>query len=128
MQTGTVGKEERSEDWLEYFDVVVTGCMKPAFFEVKKPLFEVDTATGALFNTDNGTPMIPIGKKPPPSLPPSPPPFSQPQSPHASKQTRSFVARLWLLSSTISLIIYRTILRCSIKNSAYICPKFGSQA
>ena len=80
MQTGTVGKEERSEDWLEYFDVVVTGCMKPAFFEVKKPLFEVDTATGALFNTDNGTPMIPIGKKPPAPLPPSPspspPPFS----------------------------------------------------
>ena len=66
VRTGTVGKEERSEEWLEYFDVVVTGCMKPAFFEVKKPLFEVDTATGALFNTDNGTPMIPIGESPPP--------------------------------------------------------------
>ena len=58
---GNVGKEHRREDWLDYFDVVITGCGKPAFFEVKKPLFEVDTATGALYNTDNGTPMIPIG-------------------------------------------------------------------
>jgi len=56
-----VGKEHRTEEWLDYFDVVITGCGKPAFFEVKKPLFEVDTKTGALYNTDNGTPMIPIG-------------------------------------------------------------------
>ena len=44
--------------------MVITGCGKPAFFEVKKPLFEVDTKTGALYNTDNGTPMIPIGVLP----------------------------------------------------------------
>ena len=57
-----MGKEHRTEEWLDYFDVVITGCGKPAFFEVKKPLFEVDTTTGALYNTDNGTPMIPIGE------------------------------------------------------------------
>ena len=62
LLAGRVGKEARSEEWLEYFDVVITGCGKPAFFEVKKPLFGVDTATGALYNTDNGTPMIPIGE------------------------------------------------------------------
>lgn len=64
VAAGAVGKEERSEEWLEYFDCVVTGCGKPAFFEVKKPLFEVDTASGALYNTDNGTPMVPIGARP----------------------------------------------------------------
>ena len=58
-----MGKEERTEEWLDYFDVVVTGCGKPAFFEVKKPIFEVDTATGALYNTDSGTPMVPIGER-----------------------------------------------------------------
>ena len=58
-----MGKEQRTEEWLDYFDVVITGCGKPAFFEVKKPLFEVDTKTGALYNTDDGTPMIPIGER-----------------------------------------------------------------
>jgi len=63
LRPGNVGKEHRTEEWLDYFDVVITGCGKPAFFEVKKPLFEVDTKTGALYNTDNGTPMIPIGER-----------------------------------------------------------------
>eukprot|EP01025_Chloroclados_australasicus_P054783 TRINITY_DN6530_c0_g1_i3.p1 TRINITY_DN6530_c0_g1~~TRINITY_DN6530_c0_g1_i3.p1 ORF type:complete len:455 (+),score=17.78 TRINITY_DN6530_c0_g1_i3:109-1365(+) len=31
----------RSDQWLEYFDVVVTGCNKPAFFTQKKSLFQV---------------------------------------------------------------------------------------
>ena len=39
------------------------GCGKPAFFNSKKPLFEVHTKTGMLYNTDNGTPMVPIGEE-----------------------------------------------------------------
>jgi len=49
-------------DWLSYFDVVVTGCGKPAFFTEKRPLFEVDPETGLLSNTDGGSPMVPIGE------------------------------------------------------------------
>jgi hypothetical protein len=47
--------------WLSYFDAVVTGCGKPAFFTERRPLFEVDPATGWLRNADSGTPMVPIG-------------------------------------------------------------------
>ena len=39
-----------------------TGCGKPAFFESRKPLFEVHTSTGMLRNTDSGNPMVPIGE------------------------------------------------------------------
>jgi HAD superfamily 5'-nucleotidase-like hydrolase len=52
----------KNGDWLSYFDVVVTGCGKPAFFTEKRPLFEVDPATGLLSNTDGGSPMVPIGE------------------------------------------------------------------
>ena len=38
------------------------GCGKPEFFIKKKPLFEVHTETGMLYNTDGGTPMVPIGE------------------------------------------------------------------
>ena len=37
------------------------GCGKPEFFIKKKPLFEVHLETGMLYNTDGGTPMVPIG-------------------------------------------------------------------
>lgn len=41
--------------------IVFAGCGKPEFFIKKKPLFEVHTETGMLYNTDGGTPMVPIG-------------------------------------------------------------------
>ncbi|XP_022852959.1 5'-nucleotidase domain-containing protein 4-like isoform X1 [Olea europaea var. sylvestris] len=46
-------------DWLQYFDVVITGSAKPGFFhdENRANLFEVDPESGMLLNTDNGTPM-----------------------------------------------------------------------
>ncbi|KAG6401012.1 hypothetical protein SASPL_137857 [Salvia splendens] len=46
-------------DWLQYFDVVITGSAKPSFFhdENRASLFEVDPESGMLLNTDNGTPM-----------------------------------------------------------------------
>ncbi len=37
---GRVGKE-RNDDWLLLFDVVFTGCGKPAFFTNRQALFEV---------------------------------------------------------------------------------------
>lgn len=40
---------------------VITGCGKPGFFAVNKPIFEVQTDSGLLRNTDGGTPMTPIG-------------------------------------------------------------------
>ena len=42
---------------------VVTGCGKPGFFAVNKPIFEVQTDSGLLRNTDGGTPMTPIGDR-----------------------------------------------------------------
>ena len=41
------------------------GCGKPEFFIKKKPLFEVHLETGMLYNTDGGTPMVPIGERQP---------------------------------------------------------------
>jgi HAD superfamily 5'-nucleotidase-like hydrolase len=58
---GKVGPEERDDRWLEYFDVVITGCGKPKFFTERKDLFEVDPATNMLWNTEGGSPMVPIG-------------------------------------------------------------------
>lgn len=58
---GRVGAD-RSEEWLSLFDVVVTGCGKPGFFSTSKPLFEVHTPTGMLYNTEAGSPMVPIGE------------------------------------------------------------------
>lgn len=46
------------------------GCGKPAFFNSRKPMFEVHTSSGMLRNTDSGNPMVPIGPDPPP--PPTP--------------------------------------------------------
>lgn len=52
----------RDEEWLKYFDVVITGCGKPRFFTERKDLFEVDPATSMLWNTEGGSPMIPLGE------------------------------------------------------------------
>ncbi|GKV29913.1 hypothetical protein SLEP1_g38786 [Rubroshorea leprosula] len=50
-------------DWLQYFDIVITGSAKPGFFNEEKfaNLFEVDPESGMLRNTDNGTPMPQVG-------------------------------------------------------------------
>nr|GLL48846.1 5'-nucleotidase domain-containing protein 4-like isoform X1 [Ipomoea trifida] len=50
-------------EWLQYFDVVITGSAKPGFFneENRANLFGVDPKTGMLMNTDNGTPMAQVG-------------------------------------------------------------------
>lgn len=66
LLTGRVGSQ-KNEDWLEYFDVVITGCGKPAFFTSRKPMFEVQTGSGMLRNTDSGNPMVPIGEQDLPS-------------------------------------------------------------
>jgi HAD superfamily 5'-nucleotidase-like hydrolase len=39
-------------DWLDLFDVVVTGAAKPSFFMSLNPLYEVDPQTGLLKNTN----------------------------------------------------------------------------
>jgi len=49
---------EKSLDWLDYFDVVVTGSAKPRFFQDNQPLFGVEPASGFLHNTDEGNPMV----------------------------------------------------------------------
>ena len=46
--------------------VVRAGCGKPAFFNSRKPMFEVHTSSGMLRNTDSGNPMVPIGQPPAP--------------------------------------------------------------
>ncbi|XP_024394455.1 uncharacterized protein [Physcomitrium patens] len=60
---GTEGGVPRDDEWLSYFDVVVTGSAKPTFFMDgnRTPLFEVDISTGMLQNTDSGVPMAQIG-------------------------------------------------------------------
>lgn len=60
-----------SFDWLQYFDVVVTGSAKPGFFleDNRASLFEVKPESGMLLNTDNGTPMAQVGSSSPISSP-----------------------------------------------------------
>ena len=60
--------DDKNEEWLNHFDVVITGCGKPAFFSTARPLYEVHTPTGMLFNTDNGSPMVPIDGTPQPQF------------------------------------------------------------
>nr|XP_043606902.1 5'-nucleotidase domain-containing protein 4-like isoform X2 [Erigeron canadensis]XP_043606903.1 5'-nucleotidase domain-containing protein 4-like isoform X2 [Erigeron canadensis] len=50
-------------DWLQHFDVVITGSAKPKFFhdENRANLFAVDIESGMLINTDNGSPMAQVG-------------------------------------------------------------------
>ncbi|XP_021285109.1 5'-nucleotidase domain-containing protein 4 isoform X1 [Herrania umbratica] len=57
-------------DWLQYFDVVITGSAKPGFFHDNRAnLFEVEPESGMLLNTDNGTPMPRVGSTSPNVLP-----------------------------------------------------------
>jgi HAD superfamily 5'-nucleotidase-like hydrolase len=58
--SGKVGST-RDDEWLRLFDVVITGCGKPRFFTERKDLFEVHTGSGMLWNTEGGSPMVPIG-------------------------------------------------------------------
>jgi len=44
--------------WLDLFEVVVTGSAKPKFFQESQSIFQVDTASGCLLNTDEGNPMV----------------------------------------------------------------------
>ena len=57
---GKIGAD-RDHEWLRHFDVVVTGCGKPRFFTDRKDLFEVHPDSGMLWNTEGGSPMVPIG-------------------------------------------------------------------
>lgn len=41
-----------TEDWLSYFDVIVTGASKPLFFMSNQILYEVDIQSGLLRNTN----------------------------------------------------------------------------
>jgi len=59
---------EKTEEWLEHFDAVITGCGKPGFFTERKPLFQVHLATGMLYNTDGGSPLVPVGEEDLPKL------------------------------------------------------------
>lgn len=59
--SGKVGSQ-RDDEWLRHFDVVITGCGKPRFFTDRKDLFEVHPSTGMLWNTEGGSPMVPIGE------------------------------------------------------------------
>jgi len=60
---GTNGGIPRDDEWLSYFDIVVTGSAKPTFFQDgnRSPLFEVNISSGMLQNTDQGTPLPQIG-------------------------------------------------------------------
>jgi HAD superfamily 5'-nucleotidase-like hydrolase len=43
---------ELTHDWMNFFDVIVTGAAKPSFFMAPNPLYEVDPDTGLLKNTN----------------------------------------------------------------------------
>ncbi|CAN0201842.1 unnamed protein product [Scytosiphon promiscuus] len=50
---GNVKREDRTSEWLDLFDVAITGACKPSFLvEPYLSLFRVDEATGDLRNTD----------------------------------------------------------------------------
>lgn len=61
------GSEKCNFDWLQYFDVVITGSAKPGFFheDNRANLFEVVPQSGMLLNTDNGSPMPQVGSTSP---------------------------------------------------------------
>ncbi|XP_062023244.1 uncharacterized protein LOC133739480 isoform X1 [Rosa rugosa] len=61
------GSRKCNFDWLQYFDVVITGSAKPGFFHDgnRANLFEVEHESGMLINTDNGSPMAQVGSSPP---------------------------------------------------------------
>ena len=52
------GREEKTAEWTELFDAVITGACKPGFFENERAaVFEVDVETSGLRNTDDGAPV-----------------------------------------------------------------------
>ncbi|KAF8406434.1 hypothetical protein HHK36_008521 [Tetracentron sinense] len=57
------GSSPCNYDWLENFDVVITGSGKPSFFheDNRANLFEVEPVSGMLLNTDNCAPTPQIG-------------------------------------------------------------------
>ncbi|XP_023002285.1 5'-nucleotidase domain-containing protein 4-like isoform X1 [Cucurbita maxima] len=57
------GDQKCNLDWLQYFDVVITGSAKPGFFheDNRANLFGVDRKSGMLLNTDNGSPLPQVG-------------------------------------------------------------------
>lgn len=60
---GSAGNTPRDFEWLQYFDLIITGSAKPSFFAdgSRAGLFEVDIKSGMLLNTDNGTPLAQVG-------------------------------------------------------------------
>ena len=64
LMAGTSGLQE--------FDVVITGCGKPAFFSEGGVLFAVNPADGTLANTDNGAPILQIDQADKPTSMPMP--------------------------------------------------------
>ncbi|KAL5558044.1 hypothetical protein UlMin_034255 [Ulmus minor] len=61
------GRKKCNFDWLQYFNVVITGSAKPGFFheESRANMFEVEPNSGMLLNTDNGSPMAQVGDRSP---------------------------------------------------------------
>ncbi|KAL8225791.1 hypothetical protein R6Q57_018348 [Mikania cordata] len=57
------GSSSLTLDWLQHFDFVITGSAKPGFFhdENRANIFMVETNSGMLINTDNGTPLAQVG-------------------------------------------------------------------
>jgi len=49
---------EKDLAWLKYFDVVIVGSAKPKFFQASQAMFQIQTDTGCLLNTDQGNPMM----------------------------------------------------------------------
>jgi hypothetical protein len=52
---------------VQHFDIVMTGCCKPGFFSGRNLLFAVNPDDAALYNTDNGAPILQIDKADVPS-------------------------------------------------------------
>ncbi|CAH9080982.1 unnamed protein product [Cuscuta epithymum] len=55
-----------TSEWVDHFDVVITGSAKPGFFhdERRASIYEVEPKSGMLMNTDNGTPMALVNGSP----------------------------------------------------------------
>lgn len=60
---GRVG-DDKNLDWLERFDLVSVGAQKPGFFTTTANILSVHPETGALYNTDNGAPLLAVDAPP----------------------------------------------------------------
>ena len=45
-------KSEPKKNWMDYFDIIITGSQKPNFFMAKSPLYEVNLESGLLKNIE----------------------------------------------------------------------------